>query len=68
MTLIVFLADCVLWFQMFGDVVVSTCLYLLTDMRSEGIVMTMRLLELCIRANPDVGLEKIKPALPNIFK
>lgn len=54
--------------QMYGSDVVSTCLYLLTDMRSEGIVMTMRLLELCIRANPDIGIEKIKPALPNIFK
>lgn len=43
-------------------------MYLLTDLRSEGIVMVMRLFESILRSTGNYGIELLKPALPNIFK
>lgn len=43
-------------------------MYLLTDLRSEGIVMVMRLLESILKSTGLDGIELIKPALPYIFR
>lgn len=43
-------------------------MYLLTDLRSEGVVMVMRLFESMLRSTGNNGVELIKSALPNIFK
>jgi hypothetical protein len=47
---------------------VSSCNDKLYDMRSEGIVMTMRLVETCLRASPNIATELVKPMLPRIFE
>lgn len=57
-----------LYLQRYGKNVVSTCAYLLTDLRPEGIVMIMKLFEACLRAKPEYAIELLKPALPDILK
>lgn len=51
-----------------GKQLVKSCQYLLSDMRSEGIVMVMKLYEECLRCKPDVALELLRPALPGIVQ
>lgn len=51
-----------------GKDIVKCCQYLLSDMRSEGTVMVMKLYEDCLRCKPDIALELLRPALPNIFR
>lgn len=57
-----------LYLQQYGKDIVKTGMYLLSDMRSEGIVMIMRLFESMLRASPALSLELLRPALPDIFK
>jgi hypothetical protein len=47
---------------------VSSCNDMLSDMRSEGLVMTMRLVETCLRASPNIATVLVKPMLPRIFE
>lgn len=47
--------------------VIATCDSLLADLRSDGILILMRIVETCIRAAPSVAVETIKPILPRIF-
>ncbi|XP_066994048.1 importin-11 [Anabrus simplex] len=54
--------------KVYGEVVIASCNDMLSDMRSEGIVMTMRLVELCLRAAPNIATEVVKPMLPRIFE
>ncbi|GAB0099223.1 importin-11 [Sergentomyia squamirostris] len=56
------------YLQRHGKNVVSTCAYLLTDMRPEGISMIMKLFEAFLCARPEYAIELLKPVLPNIFK
>lgn len=52
-----------------GKQLVRCCQGLLSDMRSEGIIMVMKLYEECLRCKPDVALELLRPiALPAIFR
>lgn len=62
------LLDAQIYLQQHGKKIVETCMYLLTDLRSEGIVMVMRLFESILRSTGIFGVELMKPALPNIFK
>lgn len=62
------LLDAEQYLQQHGKKIVDTCLYLLTDLRSEGIVMVMRLFESILRSTGEKGVELIRPALPSIFK
>lgn len=57
-----------IYLERFGKDVIKTCSYLLSDMRSEGIVMVMRLFEACLRAKPQYGVQLLRPILPDIFK
>ncbi|XP_054286364.1 importin-11-like [Macrosteles quadrilineatus] len=57
-----------IFLQHYGEQVMRSCMYLLTDMRSEGIVMTMRLLELCLKANPTRAVTLLEPVYPRIFQ
>ncbi|XP_069689548.1 importin-11 isoform X2 [Periplaneta americana] len=54
--------------NVYGELIVSSCNDMLSDMRSEGIVMTMRLVEMCLRASPNLSTELVKPMLPRIFE
>lgn len=56
------------YLQQHGKSIVETCIYLLTDMRSEGVVMVMRMYESILRAMGTYGIEILRPALPDIFK
>ncbi|XP_012268880.2 importin-11 [Athalia rosae] len=51
-----------------GAIVVATLGSILGDLRSEGIVMAMRLVETCLRALPHQGAQLIKPLLTKIFE
>lgn len=56
------------YLQQHGKKIVDVCMYLLTDLRSEGIVMVMRLFESILKSTGCNGIELVKPALPYIFK
>lgn len=62
------LLDSEVYLQQHGKKIVETCMYLLTDLRSEGIVMVMRLFESILRSTGNHGIELLRPALPIIFK
>lgn len=62
------LLDAQIYLQQHGKKIVETCMYLLTDLRSEGIVMVMRLFESILRSSENYGVELMRTALPNIFK
>ncbi|XP_046626086.1 importin-11 [Neodiprion virginianus] len=51
-----------------GAVVVATLGSIIGDLRSEGIVMAMRLVETCLRALSHQGAQLIKPLLTKIFE
>jgi len=57
-----------IYLQRFGKAVVTTCAYLLTDLRPEGIGVVMKLFEAFLRSKPDYGIELLKPILPDIFR
>nr|CAD7396049.1 unnamed protein product [Timema cristinae] len=54
--------------KMYGEIVVASSNEMLADMRSEGIVMTMRLIETCLRSAPSIAQEIVKPILPRVFE
>lgn len=51
-----------------GVQIMTICDSLMADMRSEGIVMLTKVVELYIRASPVLGCETVKPVLPRIFQ
>lgn len=57
-----------MYLQRYGKEVVSTCAYLLSDLRPDGVVMIMKLFEACLRAKPDYAIEFLKPVLLDISK
>ncbi|XP_049837055.1 importin-11 isoform X1 [Schistocerca gregaria] len=52
----------------YGEVIINLCNDMLADMRSEGVIMTMRLVETCLRAAPTLFPEILEPMLPRIFE
>ncbi|GLH14983.1 Importin-11 [Gryllus bimaculatus] len=54
--------------KVYGELIISSCNDMLSDIRSEGIVMTMRLVEMCLRAAPSISVELVKPMLTRIFE
>lgn len=57
-----------IYLQQYGKDIVKTCMYLLSDLRSEGIVMIMRLFESILRSSSHFGVELLRPVLPDVFK
>lgn len=57
-----------IYLQQYGKDIVKTCMCLLTDLRSEGIVMVMRLFESILRSSSHFGVKLLRPALPEVFK
>lgn len=57
-----------IYLQQHGKKIVETCMYLLADLRSEGIVMIMKLFESILRSLGNIGVNLVRPALPDIFK
>ena len=51
-----------------GTATVETLRSILGDLRSEGVLMVMRLLEAFLKASPQYAPQVIKPLLPRIFK
>ncbi|EFN85422.1 Importin-11 [Harpegnathos saltator] len=56
------------FFTQWGSVVIEILKELLSDLRSDGLVMAMKVFETCLRASPQQGTELIKPVLPKIFE
>ncbi|XP_071559337.1 importin-11 isoform X1 [Temnothorax nylanderi] len=56
------------FFTQRGSVVIESLKTLLSDLRSEGRVMMLRLFEICLRTSPQQGAELIKPVLLKIFE
>jgi hypothetical protein len=53
----------------YGSIVIASCTDMLSDMRSEGIVMIMRMVEMCLRALPgSSGAELVQPMLARIIE
>lgn len=52
----------------YGAKMVECCNYLIADMRSDGIVLILKLYEAIVRALPEEGLQLIKPSLVGIFQ
>lgn len=57
-----------IYLQQYGKDIVKTCMYLLSDLRSEGIVMIMRLFESILRSSSHLGVELLRPVLPDVFR
>lgn len=57
-----------IYLQQYGKAIVETCMYQLSDLRSEGIVMIMRLFESILRSTSNFGVELLRPVLPDVFK
>lgn len=51
-----------------GSVIIETLKTLLGDLKSEGIVMAMKLFERCLRVSPQQGAELIKSVLTTTFE
>jgi len=51
-----------------GLQIVTVCDSLMSDMRTEGILIMTRLMETFVRASPVLGAETIQPILPRIFQ
>lgn len=51
-----------------GRQIVTICASLMGDLKNEGVVMLMRLIDTFIRAIPVLGSETVMPILPKIFK
>lgn len=51
-----------------GLPIIMACDGLLSDLRSEGVIMLMKIVETCLRAAPSVAVETVKPILPKIIE
>ncbi|XP_076251460.1 importin beta11 [Rhynchophorus ferrugineus] len=51
-----------------GNQIITICDSLMSDLKNEGVVMLMRLIDTFIRALPVLGSETVMPILPRIFK
>lgn len=51
-----------------GLQLITICDNLMSDMRSEGLVMLTRVIETFIRVSPVLGCETVKPILPRLFQ
>nr|XP_023029960.1 importin-11 [Leptinotarsa decemlineata] len=51
-----------------GIQIMQVCAGLISDLKNEGVVMLMRLVETFIRASPVLGAETVLPILPKIFE
>lgn len=51
-----------------GRQIISACDSMMADMRPEGIVMLAKLVEMFVKAKPDVGCETVRPLLIRIFE
>lgn len=59
--------DFLCYFQVYGESLLKTCQYLLSDLRSEGIIIIMRFIELCLKTVPQLSCELWKPLIPQIM-
>ncbi|XP_063215647.1 importin-11-like isoform X3 [Bacillus rossius redtenbacheri] len=56
-----------LFLKTYGEPIIMHCDDILSDMRSEGVVLTMRLVETYLRAAPSLATDVVKPILPRVF-
>ncbi|XP_012055952.1 PREDICTED: importin-11 [Atta cephalotes] len=56
------------FFTQRSTVIIESLKTLLSDLRSEGRVMVLKLFEICLRTSPQQGAELIKPVLLKIFE
>lgn len=53
--------------KVYGDTMLKSCQYMLTDLRPEGVVIIMRYFELCLRAAPQLSCELLKPLISQVM-
>lgn len=61
------LLDPPVYLERHGKAIVTCCMYLLSDMRPEGIIMVLKLFELFLKTMPDCGIELLRSSLSEIF-
>ncbi|XP_045467255.1 importin-11 isoform X2 [Harmonia axyridis] len=54
--------------QTHGLQIMTLCSNMMADLKNEGIMMILRLVELYLRASPTLGPETVLPILPRIFE
>ncbi|CAH0559233.1 unnamed protein product [Brassicogethes aeneus] len=57
-----------LFLSTFGLELVSLCDGMVSDLKNEGIILIMRLIETIIKSNPAIGSETVTPILPRILE
>lgn len=62
------LLDAEAYLKHHGKAIVETCVYLMTDLRSEGVIIIVRLYDSILRTVGLMGIELLRPALPDIFR
>ena len=57
-----------LYLQKYGKQMIDQLLYLIKDIRPEGIVMICKLFIIILRIQPEYGVELLKPAIVEIMR
>uniref|UniRef100_A0A182IXH3 Uncharacterized protein n=1 Tax=Anopheles atroparvus TaxID=41427 RepID=A0A182IXH3_ANOAO len=52
----------------YGQEIVKSCQYLLTDLRAQGVVMINRFFLTILQAAPKIGIELLRPYLVDVFR
>ncbi|KAK3911749.1 Importin-11 [Frankliniella fusca] len=53
--------------KVYGDTMLKSCLYMLTDLRPEGINIILKHFELSLRAAPLLSCEMLRPFIPQVL-
>lgn len=59
--------DPTVFLQLQGNKIISVCMYLVSDMKPEGVATIMKLFDSIIKAKPDYAIELLKPVYPFVF-
>lgn len=62
------LLDAHAFLERYGRTFVDFCNRMFDDIRPEGIILMVKVLEICLKTDANYGLELVRPALPYIFR
>ncbi|XP_037946692.1 importin-11 [Teleopsis dalmanni] len=62
------LLDAISFLEQHGNQFISFCMRMFDDLRAEGIILMLKVFEICLKCDAQYGLVLIRPALPYIFK
>uniref|UniRef100_A0A1B0GAA7 Importin N-terminal domain-containing protein n=1 Tax=Glossina morsitans morsitans TaxID=37546 RepID=A0A1B0GAA7_GLOMM len=62
------LLDAHVFLERYGRAFIDICASMFDDIRAEGVVLMVKVLEVCLKSDANFGLDMIKPTLPYIFR